>query len=87
MKAENFNSKAASLVLAAVVASIAPVINGYFNVSVELGADIIASVEGMTKPNLEIMYYRVWTLDDDGNEINIDNAFIDTELIESSVEA
>ena len=87
MKVTSFNSKAATLALAAVVASIAPVINGYFNVSVELGADIIASIEGMTKPNLEIMYYRVWTLDDDGNEITIDNAFIDTELIEASVAA
>lgn len=87
MNAVNFNSKAASLALAAVVASITPVINGYFSVSVEIGADLIALVEGMTKPNLEIMYYRVWTLDDDGNEVNIDNAFIDTELIEASVAA
>ena len=87
MQATNFNSRAASLALAAVVAAITPVVTGYFNVSVEIGNDMVASVGGINKPYLEILTSRVWTLDDDGNEINVDNAYIDTELIETAVTA
>lgn len=87
MKVSYFNSKSASLALAAVVAAINPVVTGYFNVSVEIGNDMVASVGGINKPFLEILSSRVWTLDEDGNEINIDNAYIDTELIEATVTA
>ncbi|MBD5357382.1 MAG: hypothetical protein HDR88_10325 [Bacteroides sp.] len=87
MQVTNFNSKAASLALAAVVSAITPVVAGYFNVSVEIGNDMVASVGGINKPHLEILTSRVWILDDDGNEINVDNAYIDTELIEASVTA
>lgn len=87
MQENQFNSKAASLALAAVVAALNPIVSGYFNVSVEIGNDLVASVGGINKPYLEILSSRVWTLDEDGNEIDIDNAFIDTELIEASVTA
>lgn len=87
MQVANFNSKAASLALAAVVAALTPVVTGYFSVSVEIGNDMVASVGGINKPNLEILSSRVWVLDDDGNEVNVDNAYIDTELIESAVTA
>lgn len=87
MQVTNFNTKAASLALASVVAALTPVVTGYFSVSVEIGNDMMASVGGLTRPTLEILTSRVWTLDEDGNEINIDNAHIDTELIETSVTA
>ncbi len=87
MRATTFNSKSASLALAAVVAAISPVVSGYFNVSVEIGNDMIASVGGITKPWVEILTSRVWMLDDDGNEVDVEDAHIDTELIEASVTA
>lgn len=87
MQAIKFDSKAASLAVAAAVAALNPVVHGYFCVSVEIGNDMVASVGGINKPHLEILTSRVWTLDDEGNEINVDNAYIDTELIESSVTA
>lgn len=87
MQVSSFNSRAASLALAAVVAAITPVVSGYFNVSVEIGNDMVASVGGINKPSLEILTSRVWTLDEDGNEVNVDNAYINTELIEAIVTA
>lgn len=87
METRNFNSKTASLSLAAVVAAISQVVSGYFCVSVEIGNDMVASVGGINKPTLEILSSRVWTLDEDGNEVNVDNAYIDTELIEAAVSA
>lgn len=87
MQVSSFNSRAASLALAAVVAAITPVVSGYFNVSVEIGNDMVASVGGINKPSLEILTSRVWTLDEDGNEVNVDNANINTELIEAIVTA
>lgn len=87
MLTNQFNSKTASIALSAVVTAINPVVNGYFKVSVEIGNDMIATIGGVNRPQLEILSSRVWTLDEDGNEIDIDNAYIDTELIESIVTA
>lgn len=85
MQAIKFDSKAASLAVAAAVAALNPVVHGYFNLTIEVGNDITVSVFAQNKPTLDIFSYRVWTCDEDGNEVDIPFAAIDTELIESSV--
>ena len=82
----NFNSRAASLALAAAVAAISPIVKGYFCVSMEIGNDILASVGGVTTPNIDILTSRVWSHDDNGNEVDMPEARIDTTLIETALE-
>lgn len=83
MQAIKFDSKTASLAVAAAVAALNPVVHGYFNLTIEVGNDIAVSVYAQNKPTLEIFSYNVWTCDEDGNEIDVPFAAIDTELIES----
>lgn len=83
MQAIKFDSKTASLAVAAAVAALNPVVHGYFNLAIEVGNDIVVSVYAQNKPTLEIFSYNVWTCDEDGNEIDVPFAAIDTDLIES----
>lgn len=87
METTNFNIKAASLIVAAAVSAIAPVAKGYFSVSVEIGGGYVASVGGQSYPVPEILSARVWTVDDDLNEVevNIPENYIDTEIIEEAI--
>lgn len=82
----NFNTRAASLALAAAVAAIIPIVKGYFCVSMEIGNDILASVGGVTTPNIDILTSRVWSHDNNGNEVEMPEARIDTVLIETALE-
>lgn len=86
MKSTQLDSKAISLSIAAVVAAISPVVKGYFDLRVEIGNNTMASVGGVNSPDLDIFSTRVWVLDDDGNEVDVD-VFIDTELIEKTLNA
>lgn len=83
MQAIKFDSKTASLAVAAAVAALNPVVHGYFNLAIEVGHDIVVSVYAQNKPTLEIFSYNVWTCDEYGNEIDVPFAAIDTDLIES----
>lgn len=78
----NYNMKSASLMLASAVNAIAPFVKGYFKVDMEIGNNMMASVGGVADPEPQIATWRVWTIDDDDNEINVEGARIDTELID-----
>ncbi len=81
---ETFNVKAASLAIAAALAAVAPFVNGYFAVKMEIGNDIIAEVGAQKNPRFEVLSYRVWKVGEDGEEIAIKEA-LDTDIIEDCV--
>lgn len=87
MQSPHFDSKAASLAVGAAIAALGAVVNGYFNLAIEVGNDIMVSVYAQNKPTFEIFGYNVWTCDEDGNEVSVPQAFIDTALIESAITA
>ncbi len=87
MQAANFNTKAVSLAVASALAAINPLVHGYISLTVEVGNDTLVSVDAQNIPQFEIFNYRVWTHDEDCNEIDMPSFFIDTELIEASVRA
>lgn len=82
-----FDSRAASLAVAAAVAALTSVVHGYFNLTIEVGNDIAVRVYAQSEPTLEIFGYDIWTCDDDGNEVYIPFAAIDTDLIEATARA
>lgn len=80
-----FNPKAASLHMAAAVAAVAPTVNGYFRLAVEMGNGVLALVAAQSNHGVVTVWGdRVWTLDDDGNEIDLPFAELDTDLIEET---
>lgn len=81
---DKFNVKAASLALATAMAAMAPFVHGYFSVTMELGNDIVASVGAQKFDKVEVLTWRIWTLDEDGEEIELP-ACLDGELIEMAI--
>lgn len=81
---DKFNVKAASLALASAMAAMAPFVHGYFSVTMELGNDIVASVGAQKFDKVEVLTWRIWTFDDECNEVDLP-ACLDSELIEMAV--
>lgn len=81
---DKFNVKAASLALASAMAAMAPFVHGYFSVTMELGNDIVASVGAQKFDKVEVLTWRIWTLDEDCNEVELP-AYLDNELIEMAI--
>lgn len=84
---DTFNSTAATLAIASALAAINPLVHGYISLTVEVGNDTLVSVDAQNTPQFEIFSYRVWTHDGDCNEVDVPLACIDTELIESAINA
>lgn len=87
MKKQN-NVKGNSLKLAALVATLAPIAPGYFCISTEIGGDYFAALGCNNDTNAcEVLTSRVWWLDEDGNEVDVDieELYIDVELINRAV--
>lgn len=83
----SFNSRAASLAIASALAAITPLVHGYISLTLEVGNDTLVSVDAQNTPKFEIFSYRIWTVDDDCNEVEIPLASIDLKLIESTINA
>lgn len=82
MQIPQYNATAASLAVATVVAAINPHVNGFFDLAIEVGDNVIVAISAQNRPKLEVFSYRVWTCDEDGNEVDIPFAAIDTDIIE-----
>lgn len=82
-----FNTREASIKMARAIAAVAPFARGYINVTLEFPGNIVASVGADNITGLpEACTYRVYTFDDEANEVELPFALLDFDIINEEIE-